>query len=245
MRFKDKVAFITGGSRGLGRAMALEFARAGARVAVCDLQGEGGPILQEIEAAGSRGYYAKCDVTKVEQVRSTFASVVQQLGPIDILVNNAGITADSTLLKMNHEQWDNVIAVNLTGVFHCTQAAAGDMVERKTGKIINISSVVGLYGNFGQTNYAATKAGVIGLTKTWARELGPKGINVNAIAPGFIATDMVQKMPPEVLEGVKQRTPLRRLGDPGDIAKAAAFLASEDARFIHGAVLSVDGGLVL
>jgi 3-oxoacyl-[acyl-carrier protein] reductase len=245
MRLKSKVAFITGGSRGLGRGIALEFAREGASVAVCDVQGEGGSILRELESLGSRAYYAKCDVTKVLEVRTTLAAVASQLGPIDILINNAGITQDATLLKMTHEQWDDVIAVNLTGVFNCTQAAAPGMVERKAGKIINITSVVGLYGNFGQTNYAATKSGVIGLTKTWARELGPKGINVNAIAPGFIATDMVKKMPAEVLENVKQRTPLRRLGDPVDIAKAAAFLASEDAGFINGAVLSVDGGLVL
>jgi 3-oxoacyl-[acyl-carrier protein] reductase len=244
-RFQDKVAFITGGSRGLGRAIALELAREGARVAVCDVQGEGGPILHDIEAVGSRGFYARCDVSKRDQVQATFAAAVQQLGPVDILINNAGITKDATLLKMSAEQWHDVIAVNLTGVFNSTQAAAVSMVERKAGKIINISSIVGLYGNFGQTNYAAAKSGVIGMTKSWARELGPKGINVNAIAPGFIATDMVKKMPPDVLDSIKQRTPLRRLGDPADVARAAAFLASSDADFIHGAVLSVDGGLVL
>jgi 3-oxoacyl-[acyl-carrier protein] reductase len=229
----------------LGRAIALELAREGARVAVCDVQGEGGPILHAIEAVGSRGFYARCDVSKSDQVQATFAAAVQQLGPVDILINNAGITKDATLLKMSAEQWHDVIAVNLTGVFNSTQAAAASMVERKAGKIINISSIVGLYGNFGQTNYAAAKSGVIGMTKSWARELGPKGINVNAIAPGFIATDMVKKMPPDVLDSIKQRTPLRRLGDPADVAKAAAFLASPDADFIHGAVLSVDGGLVL
>jgi 3-oxoacyl-[acyl-carrier protein] reductase len=245
MRFKGKIVFVTGGSRGLGRAIALEFAREGASLAVCDVQGEGGPMLKEIEAFGAQGFFAKCDVTRPDQVRATFSAAEQQLGPVNVLVNNAGITADSTLLKMSLDQWNSVIAVNLTGVFHCTQAVAAGMVERRAGKIINISSVVGLYGNFGQTNYAATKSGVIGMTKTWARELGPKGINVNAIAPGFIATDMVKKMPAQVLEGVKQRTPLRRLGEPADIAKAAVFLASEDAAFINGAVLSVDGGLML
>jgi 3-oxoacyl-[acyl-carrier protein] reductase len=245
MRLQGKVAFITGGSRGLGRAIALEMAREGAFVAICDLQGEGGPVLQEIEAAGSRGFYSQCDVADSVHVQATISAAEQRLGPIDILVNNAGITADSTLLKMDQAQWDKVIAVNLTGVFNCTQAAAPTMVERRAGKIINLSSVVGLYGNFGQTNYAATKAGVIGMTKTWARELGPKGINVNAVAPGFIATEMVKKMPSNVLESVIQRTPLRRLGEPSDIGKAVTFLASEDARFINGAVLSVDGGLVL
>jgi 3-oxoacyl-[acyl-carrier protein] reductase len=173
------------------------------------------------------------------------AAVLQRFGGIDILINNAGITRDATLLKMTPEQWNQVIAVNLSGVFHCTKAVALHMVERGKGKIINTSSIVGISGNFGQTNYAATKAGLIGMTKTWARELGPKGITVNAVAPGFIATEMVKKMPEKVLQGMRERTPMRRLGEPRDVANAYLFLASDEADFINGAVLSVDGGLTL
>jgi len=170
---------------------------------------------------------------------------IEKFGVIDILINNAGITRDATLLKMTEEQWEQVIGVNLSGVFHCTKAVATHMVEKAKGRIINASSVVGIYGNFGQTNYSATKAGVIAMTKTWARELGPKGIRVNAVAPGFIATDMVRKMPEKVLQSMAERTPLRRLGQPRDVANAYLFLASQEADFINGAVLSVDGGVVL
>jgi 3-oxoacyl-[acyl-carrier protein] reductase len=243
-RLQDKVALITGAARGLGRETAQAFAREGAHVAGCDLGDDAG-FVQEIESLGRRAYFGRCDVTNATQVHDFVSAAVAKLGPVEILVNNAGITQDSTLLKMTEEQWNNVIGVNLTGVFHVTKAVVSAMVERKAGKIINLSSVVGLYGNFGQTNYAATKSGVIGMTKTWARELGPKGINVNAIAPGFIATEMVKKMPENVLDQMKQRTPMRRLGEPRDIANAAVFLASAEADFINGAVLSVDGGLVL
>lgn len=173
------------------------------------------------------------------------AAVERELGSIDILVNNAGITQDATLLKMTEEQWNRVISVNLTGVYICTQVVAKGMAERRSGRIINTASIVGLYGNFGQTNYAAAKTGIIGMTRTWARELGTKGINTNAVAPGFITTEMVRKMPDHVLETLKQRTPLRRLGEPLDVAYAYLFLASAEAGFINGAVLSVDGGLTL
>jgi 3-oxoacyl-[acyl-carrier protein] reductase len=245
MRLKNKVAFITGAVRGLGRATALSFAREGASVAVCDISDSDSGLGDEIEKAGARYAYFPCDVTKSDQVNEVVKAISAKLGTVDILINNAGITQDATLAKMTEEQWNAVIGVNLSGVFLCTKAVVPGMIEKKAGKIINLSSIVGLYGNFGQTNYAATKSGVIGMTKTWARELGPKGINVNAVAPGFIATEMVKKMPQDVLDGMKQRTPMRRIGEPQDIANACVFLASREADFINGAVLSVDGGLVL
>jgi len=245
MRLKNKVALITGAGRGLGRATALLFAREGARVAACDISPDGDGIASALAAEGSEGFYQQVDVTARPQVDSFAGEISRRIGPVDILVNNAGITRDATLLKMTEEQWQQVLSVNLNGVFFCTKAVAPGMVERGSGKIINIASVVGLYGNFGQTNYAATKAGVIGMTKTWARELGPKGINVNAVAPGFIATEMVRAMPEKVLDDIRQRTSLRRLGEPHDVALACLFLASAEADFVNGAVLSVDGGLTL
>jgi 3-oxoacyl-[acyl-carrier protein] reductase len=245
MRLRGKVALITGGLNGLGREAALVFAREGARVAVCDLPPEGGELMAAIQAQVGEPFYSSADVAQLSQVEAMVAAVLQRFGGIDILINNAGITRDATLLKMTPEQWNQVIAVNLSGVFHCTKAVAWHMVERGKGKIINTSSIVGISGNFGQTNYAATKAGLIGMTKTWARELGPKGITVNAVAPGFIATEMVKKMPEKVLQGMRERTPMRRLGEPRDVANAYLFLASDEADFINGAVLRVDGGLTL
>lgn len=242
---QGKVALITGGLNGLGREAALVFAREGARVAVCDLAADGDDLLSAIKAQGAEGLYVLADVSRLPDVEALVRTVLEKFGQIDVLINNAGITRDATLLKMTPEQWSQVIGVNLTGVFHCTKVVAPHMVERRSGRIINASSIVGIAGNFGQTNYAATKAGVIGMTKTWARELGPKGITVNAVAPGFIATDMVKKMPENVLQGMRDRTPLKRLGEPRDVANAYLFLASAEADFINGAVLSVDGGLTL
>jgi len=193
MRLKDKVALITGGLNGLGREAAMVFAREGARVAVCDLPPEGAEIISAIKSAGSQAFYVSADVSQFPRVEAMTAAVLNEFGTIDILINNAGITRDATLMKMTLEQWNEVIAVNLSGVFHCTKAVALHMVERGKGKIINTSSLTGIFGNYGQTNYAAAKAGLIGMTKTWARELGPKGITVNAVAPGFIATEMVKK----------------------------------------------------
>lgn len=245
MRLQGKVALITGGLNGLGREAALVFAREGARVAVCDLSANGGELLAAIEAQGGDAFYSATDVSQLDQVESMVSAVLQRFGAIDVLVNNAGITRDATLLKMTPEQWQQVISVNLTGVFYCTKVVAPHMVERGKGKIINTSSIVGISGNFGQTNYAATKAGLIGMTKTWARELGPKGITVNAVAPGFIETEMVKKMPEKVLQQMRDKNPLRRMGQPRDVANAYLFLASDEADFINGAVLSVDGGLTL
>jgi 3-oxoacyl-[acyl-carrier protein] reductase len=189
--------------------------------------------------------FQKVDVTNLDSVTEAAVKIVSKHKKIDILINNAGITRDASFLKMTAEQWKQVIDVNLTGVFNCTKAIAPIMVENKFGKIVNTSSVVGLYGNFGQTNYVATKSGIIGMTKVWARELGRKGINVNAVAPGFIATEMVGTIPEKVIEMLKEKTPLGKLGDPADIANAYLFLVSDDANFITGTVLSVDGGLVL
>jgi 3-oxoacyl-[acyl-carrier protein] reductase len=245
MRLKNKVALITGGLNGLGREAALVFAAEGARVAICDLAPEGHQLTEMIAAQNAEAHYVACDVSDFDAVTSMVAAVLSRFHTIDILINNAGITRDATLMKMTPEQWNQVIGVNLTGVFNCTRQVAPHMVERGQGKIINTSSIVGLFGNFGQTNYAAAKAGLIGMTKTWARELGPKGITVNAVAPGFIATEMVRKMPEKVLQAMRDKTPARRLGEPRDVANAYLFLASAEADFINGAVLSVDGGLTL
>lgn len=246
MRLKDKAAVVTGGGRGIGEATAVKFAREGARVVVCDIN------LQDAEAAakkiqelGGNAIAVKADVTSIKDVNSLMEKTLETFGKLDILVNNAGITADAKLLKMTEEQFDKVIAVNLKGVYNCGQAAAKVMVDQGEGVILNAASVVGLYGNYGQTNYAATKFGVIGMTKTWAKELSPKGVRVNAVAPGFILTPMTEKMPEKVLNMMKQKAPIKRLGTPEDVANAYAFLASDEASFITGTVLSVDGGIVL
>jgi len=241
-----RVALITGAGQGIGRAIALRFAQEGARVVVIDIAEDcAQAVAAEINAAGGTALAVGCDVTKRDQVASAVTKSLEAYGQIDILCNNAGITQDARLVKMTEEQFDSVIDVNLKGVFNLTQAVAPHMIDRGYGRIISTSSIVGLYGNFGQTNYVATKAGVIGMTRVWARELGPKGITANAIAPGFIATDMVKTVPQEILDKFTNMTPVRRLGQPEDIANAYAFLASEAASFINGAVLSVDGGLVM
>lgn len=246
MRLKDKVAIITGAGRGIGEFTAKRFAQEGAKVVVADLnEADVNKVVEEIKAEGGQALGVIVNVTDREQVDKMIADTLEHFGGLDILVNNAGITADNTLLKMTQEEWDRVINVNLTGVFHCGQAAAKVMAEKGSGVILNATSVVGLYGNFGQTNYAATKWGVIGMTKTWAKELGKKGIRVNAVAPGFIVTPMTAKMPEKVLDMMKEKSPLRTLGYPEDIANAYLYLASDEARFVTGTVLSVDGGVVL
>ncbi|HHV79764.1 MAG TPA: 3-oxoacyl-[acyl-carrier-protein] reductase [Firmicutes bacterium] len=246
MRLRDKVCIVTGAGRGIGKEIALRFASEGAKVAVCEIdEMTGAATASEIQEKGHEAIFVKVDVTNRESVKAMVEETTSHYGRIDVLVNNAGITADALLVKMTEEQWDKVIGVNLKGVFNCTQAVAPKMIEQGKGKIINISSVVGLYGNFGQTNYAATKSGVIGMTKTWGKELGRKGINVNAVAPGFIITEMTAKMPQKVLDMMKDKTPLGRLGTPQDVASAVLFLASDESDYVNGAVLSVDGGIVL
>jgi 3-oxoacyl-[acyl-carrier protein] reductase len=238
-RLDGKVAIVTGGARGIGAETASVFREAGATVIAWDV---------------GAGAEPNVDVTRPTDVRSAVAAAIAAHGRIDILVNNAGVLKDAQLVKvkdgvvaggMSEAELDAVLNVNLKGVFHCTQAVAPHMIARGSGRILNASSVVGIYGNFGQTNYVATKAAVIGMTKVWARELGPKGITVNAVAPGFIGTEMVRAMPEKVLAGMVERTPLRRLGEPRDVALAYLYLASDEAAFVNGAVLSVDGGLVV
>jgi len=238
-RIDGRVAVITGGARGIGAETARVFREAGATVVTWDV---------------SDGADQRVDVTDAGAVQAAVMATVAKLGGIDILVNNAGILRDGLLVKikdgevvgrMEEAQFDAVVSVNLKGVFLCGQAVAPVMIKKGWGRILNASSVVGLYGNFGQSNYVATKAGVIGLTKVWARELGPKGITVNAVAPGFIATEMVRQMPEQILKSMVERTPVRRMGEPRDVANAYLFLASDEASFINGAVLNVDGGVVV
>lgn len=247
MRLKDKVAIVTGGGRGIGETTALTFAREGAKVVVADVNQESiEAVVKKITEQQGQAVGIVVDVTSSESVEAMVQKAVAAYGRVDCIVSNAGITSDAQVLKMSEEQFDKVIAVNLKGVYNCGQAAAKVMAAQPEGGVIlNASSVVGLYGNFGQTNYAATKWGVIGMTKTWAKELGKKKIRVNAVAPGFIMTPMTEKMPDKVLDMMKEKSTLQRLGTSQDIANAYLFLASEEASFITGAVISVDGGVVL
>lgn len=245
MRLKDKVAIVTGGGQGIGKVTALTFAREGAKVAVADINMTAAQaVADEICAADGQAKAIFLDVSRAESVEAAVRTVQETYGRIDVLVNNAGITRDARMQKMSEEQFDAVINVNLKGVWLCSKAVAPIMIAGGGGSIINAASVVGLYGNFGQTNYVAAKAGVIGMTKTWARELGPNHIRVNAIAPGFTVTEMIATVPEKVLDSVRERTPLRRLGNPEDIANAYLFLASDESSFITGVTLSVDGGLL-
>ena len=252
MRLKDKVTLITGGAAGIGKATALKFAAEGAKVIICDVNEEvGQAIAAEL---GLDAAFYQVNVADRAAVQTWVEAVVEKYGRIDVLVNNAGIVRDNQLVRfkdgqlvkqMPEAEFDLVIAINLKGVFNCTQAVAPVMIRQGGGVILNASSVVGLDGNFGQTNYVATKAGVIGMTKVWARELGKFGVRVNAVAPGFTATEILSAMPEKVIEGMVARTPLGRMGQPVDIANAYCFLASDEASFISGAVLRVDGGLVV
>lgn len=251
----NRIAVITGGGSGIGRETALLFAQAGAMIAIWDVaEVAGQATAAEIVAEGGQAAFFKVNVAAQAEVAAAVAATVERWGRIDILINNAGITRDAQLVKvkdgavvdmMSETDFDAVIAVNLKGVFNCTQAVAPLMIQQRYGRIVSAASIVGITGNFGQTNYAATKAGVIGMTKVWARELGKRGITVNAVAPGFIATEMTQAMPQQVLSSMVEHTPVGRIGQPRDVAYAYLMLSTSEASFINGAVLSVDGGMVL
>jgi 3-oxoacyl-[acyl-carrier protein] reductase len=245
-RLAGKVSIITGAAQGIGLATALKFAREGAQVVVCDVrQAAVDQAVAQCQAQGAQAVGKVVDVTQRDMVDAVVKQIKDQWGRIDVLVNNAGITQDARLQKMTIEQFDRVIDVNLRGVFHCAQAVADTMVAQGSGVILNASSVVGIYGNFGQTNYAASKFGVIGFTKTWSRELGPKGVRVNAVAPGFVATPILSTIPDKVMHEMIERVPLKRLGQPEDIANVYAFLASDEAAYINGAVIEVSGGMTV
>ncbi len=252
---RGKVVIVTGAAAGIGRATARCFAAEGARVAAWDVRDpEAASITEELRAAGGEGLFRAVNVTDAAAIEGGIAEVLARWGRIDVLVNNAGIVRDAQLVKwregeavstMGEAEFDAVVAVNLKGVFLATRAVVPHMIAGGGGVVLSASSVTALYGNFGQTNYAATKAGVIGMTRSWARELGRYNIRVNAVAPGFIATDMLKSIPPKVLDSAAARTPLGRLGRPEDVATAYVWLASDAAAFVHGVVLSVDGGVVL
>ena len=250
MRMKDKVVLVTGGAAGIGKATAERFAEEGAKVILCDLAEEAGKKTAE----AVQGEFYKVNVADRQAVQTWVDEVIAKHGRIDVVVNNAGIVRDGQLVKfkegqlvgqMSEADFDLVISINLKGVFNCAQAVAPQMIKQGGGVILNASSVVGLDGNFGQTNYVATKSGVIGMTKVWARELGKYGVRVNAVAPGFIATEIISAMPQKIIDGMKGKTLLGRMGEPRDIANAYLFLASDEASFISGETLRVDGGLVV
>jgi 3-oxoacyl-[acyl-carrier protein] reductase len=250
----DRVVIVTGGAAGIGAATVRKFASSGARVAVWDVDtAKGEALVTELASAGGQAVFRKVDVTTAESVDAAVKDVVASWGRVDVLVNNAGIVRDAQLVKvkdgevvatMTDAQFDAVVGVNQKGVFLCSRAVAPLMIRQKSGVILNASSVVGLYGNFGQTNYVGTKFAVVGMTKVWARELGKYGIRVNAVAPGFIATEILKDMPDKIIQAMVGRTPLGRMGQPEDIANAYFWLASDDASFVHGTCLSVDGGVV-
>ncbi len=247
MKLKNKTAIITGGSNGLGKATAFLFSKEGANVVIADMDENAGQnVVHEIKKNGGNAIFVKVDVSNPDSVASLIESSVKEFGKVHILINNAGIVADARLVKMDMDQWQKVIDVNLKGVFICAQAVSKVLIDQGLGgAILNTSSVVGLYGNFGQSNYVASKAGVIGMTKTWARELGKHNIRVNAVAPGFMETEIIKSMPEKVINLMKEKTLLGRLGKPDDIANAFLYLASDEGSYVTGTVLSVDGGIII
>jgi 3-oxoacyl-[acyl-carrier protein] reductase len=247
MNLEGKAALVTGASRGIGREIALELARQGANVAVnfSGSEAKANEVVDEIKALGREAFAVKCDVSNSGEVAEMVKGTIDRFGKLDILVNNAGITRDNLLMRMKEEEWDDVININLKGVFLCTKAVTRQMMKQRVGRIINIASIVGVSGNPGQANYVAAKAGVIGLTKTTAKELASRNITVNAIAPGFITTDMTEKLPEDVKTEMLKLIPLARLGEPKDIAKITAFLASDESSYITGQTLHIDGGMVM
>jgi 3-oxoacyl-[acyl-carrier protein] reductase len=247
MRLEGKVALVTGASRGIGREIAFELAREGASVAVnyAGSEAKALELVDEIKAMGRDAFAIQADVSNSDSVSDMVKETVERFGKLDILVNNAGITKDNLLMRMKESEWDDVININLKGVFLCTKAVTRQMMKQRSGRIINISSIVGVSGNPGQANYVAAKSGVIGLTKTTAKELSSRGITVNAIAPGFITTDMTDKLNEEVKAEMLKQIPLARFGEPKDIARTVIFLASEDSNYMTGQTLHIDGGMVM
>jgi len=246
MRFKDKVALITGGAGGIGRAIALAFAREGADIVIADVnQEEAEKTAGDIEALGRKSLPIPMDVTNYAKVEEALNKILDKFGKVDILVNNAGITKDGLLLRMNEADWDAVIDVNLKGTFNCTKAVSKAMIKQHSGKIINIASIIGIIGNAGQANYSASKAGIIALTKTAAKELASRNINVNAVAPGFIQTEMTARLSEDIKQKMKEAIPLNKFGSPDDVAAVCLFLASEAANYITGQTIVVDGGMVM
>ncbi|WP_404409107.1 3-oxoacyl-[acyl-carrier-protein] reductase [Jeotgalibacillus malaysiensis] len=247
MKLEGKNAIVTGASRGIGRSIAIELAKNGANVVVnySGNEEKAKETAKEVEAAGTKALVFKADVSNADDVQAMLKETISTFGSIDILVNNAGITKDNLLMRMKEADWDQVMDINLKSVFLTTKAAARPMMKQRRGKIINVSSIVGVMGNAGQANYVASKAGVIGLTKTSAKELAPRGITVNAVAPGFIETDMTGELSEDVQAAMKQMIPLERFGQPEDIAKAVVFLASDDADYITGQTIHIDGGMVM
>ncbi|MDD5116089.1 MAG: 3-oxoacyl-[acyl-carrier-protein] reductase [Candidatus Omnitrophica bacterium] len=246
MRLAGKVALVTGGARGIGQAIAMTFAREGADIVVADVNLE---IAQktalEIEGLGRKALALEMDVTKIEAVEEGVNKILDKMGKVDILVNNAGITKDNLLLRMSQADWDAVINVNLKGTFNCIKAVSRPMIKQRNGRIVSIASIIGLMGNPGQANYAASKAGIIALTKTTAKELASRNINANAVAPGFIQTEMTAKLPEELKKKMLEAIPLDKLGTPQDVANACLFLVSEESSYITGQVITVDGGMVM
>ncbi|TCN25653.1 3-oxoacyl-[acyl-carrier-protein] reductase [Mesobacillus foraminis] len=247
MRLEGKAVLVTGASRGIGREVALELAREGANVAInyAGSEAKAAEVAEEIKTMGREAIVIQADVSNPEAVDAMVKETIEVFGKLDILVNNAGITKDNLLMRMKESDWDDVININLKGVFLCTKAVTRQMMKQRCGRIINISSIVGVSGNAGQANYVAAKAGVIGLTKTTAKELATRGITVNAVAPGFITTDMTDKLNDDTKAEMLKQIPLGKLGEPSDVAKTVAFLASEDSRYMTGQTLHVDGGMVM
>ena len=246
MRLEDKVSIITGAGQGIGQATALKFAQEGAKVAACDINMEKiAETVRLVKEAGGEAMGFKVDVTDKASIAAMVQGVMAKWGRIDTLVNNAGIVQDAQFKKMSEDQFDRVIDVNLKGVYNCTKAVVEIMLQQNSGVILNASSIVGIYGNFGQTNYAATKFGVIGMVKTWARELGRKGIRANAICPGFVETPILSSMPEKVVRMMEDRVPMGRLAKPEEIANTYAWLASDEASYINGAVIEVSGGVTI
>ena len=246
MLLENKVALVTGAARGIGKAIALTLAGEGADIAVSDVNLEGAEsAAEEIESRGRQTLVSRMDVSKIKEVNEMVDKILDKFGRIDILINNAGITADSLLIRMKEADWDKVIEINLKGSFNCLKAVAKPMMKARSGKVVNMASVIGLIGNVGQANYAASKAGLIGLTKSSARELAPRGINVNAVAPGFIKTPMTERLSDEIKGEMCKQIPLNRFGAPEDVAKVVLFLVSDSAAYVTGQVINIDGGMVM